>query len=439
MKEISSEILCCCVRVAPVTSRPTGASTVGFCEALLRFTPRLALRGEEAVFLDLSHWKQELPSSFETRLRWLARRFGLEVSQIAFGASARESWLRTLAPPSHEPITLLPELLDVFESESEVRKVAAKQVASLQSLGIHRLSHFTRLPARTLTSRFGKTGVRLLQALDALEKKAPESWPLFLPPERLEDTISLLDPETQTGIADTETLLIHVSRQGERLFSRLRGRNLRASLLALRLTLESRAVRDIALRLSTPQSQWGPVLSLLREKVVQVIEQKQPLDALLREATLQIEETAPGTGAQHDFFSREEREAEAQEALLLRLQEKLGKEAAFHAALVDTHWPEKSVTRAPAKLAPAAGTPEGLPPRPTRLLAEPIRLPENWRRRCTRLEGPERILPEWWETASHPPRDYYRIRNEHGQRLWIFVEAGADPAESPGWLQGWFD
>jgi protein ImuB len=44
--------------------------------------------------------------------------------------------------------------------------------------------------------------------------------------------------------------------------------------------------------------------------------------------------------------------------------------------------------------------------------------------RIVRAEGPERLTPEWWrERPAHwSVRDYYRIEDEHGMRLWIFRE-----------------
>ena len=38
-----------------------------------------------------------------------------------------------------------------------------------------------------------------------------------------------------------------------------------------------------------------------------------------------------------------------------------------------------------------------------------------------RVEGPERIAPEWWrERGGARLRDYYRIEDEAGRRYWIY-------------------
>ena len=78
-------------------------------------------------------------------------------------------------------------------------------------------------------------------------------------------------------------------------------------------------------------------------------------------------------------------------------------------------------------------TPEGLPRRFT------------WRRGVhdlLRVEGPERIAPEWWrERASARLRDYYRVEDASGRRFWIYREglAGDGRGGAPEWyLHGLF-
>jgi len=78
-------------------------------------------------------------------------------------------------------------------------------------------------------------------------------------------------------------------------------------------------------------------------------------------------------------------------------------------------------------------TPEGLPRRFT------------WRRGVhdiARVEGPERIAPEWWrERASARLRDYYRVEDVSGRRFWIYREglAGDGRGGAPEWyLHGLF-
>ncbi len=78
-------------------------------------------------------------------------------------------------------------------------------------------------------------------------------------------------------------------------------------------------------------------------------------------------------------------------------------------------------------------TPEGMPRR------------FIWRRAVhdiARVEGPERIAPEWWrQPGSTRLRDYYRVEDGEGRRYWIYREglAGDGRGGAPNWfIQGLF-
>ena len=96
-------------------------------------------------------------------------------------------------------------------------------------------------------------------------------------------------------------------------------------------------------------------------------------------------------------------------------------------------------------------------PRPQRLLDRPEAIdviyatPEGmprrfvWRRAVhdiARVEGPERIAPEWWrERSTARLRDYYRVEDEAGRRFWIYREGliGDGRGGLPAWyLHGLF-
>ena len=72
----------------------------------------------------------------------------------------------------------------------------------------------------------------------------------------------------------------------------------------------------------------------------------------------------------------------------------------------------------------------------------------RWRRlvrRVARVEGPERIAPEWWRgPVSARTRDYYRVEDTEGQRFWLFREGLYDSGDTVDatppawWLHGVF-
>ena len=54
-----------------------------------------------------------------------------------------------------------------------------------------------------------------------------------------------------------------------------------------------------------------------------------------------------------------------------------------------------------------------------------------------RVEGPERIAPEWWRSPSSARlRDYYRVEDTNGRRYWIYREGLT--GDGRGGLPNWF-
>ena len=112
-------------------------------------------------------------------------------------------------------------------------------------------------------------------------------------------------------------------------------------------------------------------------------------------------------------------------------------DAIYRIAPVESDVPERSTRRIPALAEDSgAGWPDHWP-RPSRLLPRPDPIdamallpdqPPVWiawrgvRRRIARADGPERIFGEWWTRAAEriAVRDYFRVEDEAGERLWIF-------------------
>ena len=80
------------------------------------------------------------------------------------------------------------------------------------------------------------------------------------------------------------------------------------------------------------------------------------------------------------------------------------------------------------------------------LYATPDGLPQRFRWRgqvheIARVEGPERIAPEWWrERGTARLRDYYRVEDNKGRRFWLYREGLYRPDAPPAWfLHGIFE
>ena len=97
------------------------------------------------------------------------------------------------------------------------------------------------------------------------------------------------------------------------------------------------------------------------------------------------------------------------------------------AALAMTRRPSRLLDR-PEAIAVVYATPEGVPRRFV------------WRRAVhdiARVEGPERIAPEWWRQPSTARlRDYYRVEDSQGRRYWIYREGMI--GDGRGGLPEWY-
>jgi len=98
-----------------------------------------------------------------------------------------------------------------------------------------------------------------------------------------------------------------------------------------------------------------------------------------------------------------------------------------------------------AKLREELGRPQRLLDRPEAIdviYATPEGMPRRfvWRRAVhdiARVEGPERIAPEWWrQPSSSRLRDYYRVEDSSGRRYWIYREGlfGDGRGGAPNWF-----
>ena len=141
-----------------------------------------------------------------------------------------------------------------------------------------------------------------------------------------------------------------------------------------------------------------------------------------------------------------------------RLTTRLGKNCVSRLAPRGSHLPERSQRRiAPATEPAPVQYDLGFHRSPLKLLdraeqitviyATPEGMPRRFRWRSslheiTKVEGPERIAPEWWrERSTVRLRDYYWIEDELGRRYWIYRHGlvGDGRGGLPDWyLHGFF-
>ena len=115
------------------------------------------------------------------------------------------------------------------------------------------------------------------------------------------------------------------------------------------------------------------------------------------------------------------------------------------AAAEDPSTIQSSLDGSPPRASSGRNRPSHLLDRPEAIdviYATPEGMPRRfvWRRAVhdiARVEGPERIAPEWWrQPSSARLRDYYRVEDAGGRRYWIYREGmiGDGRGGAPGWF-----
>ncbi|MGQ7828956.1 Y-family DNA polymerase [Altererythrobacter sp. Z27] len=155
---------------------------------------------------------------------------------------------------------------------------------------------------------------------------------------------------------------------------------------------------------------------------------------------------------QRDIESAAESHGTSLNACIDRLTVRLGPQAVRRPVPHASHLPERAQRwQPPLEPEPASQGELAFHQRPLKLLdrpeaiavlyATPDGYPRSFRwrgavREVVKVEGPERIAPEWWrERSSARLRDYYRIEDEKGRRYWIYRHglAGDGRGDLPLW------
>lgn len=164
----------------------------------------------------------------------------------------------------------------------------------------------------------------------------------------------------------------------------------------------------------------------------------------------------PLNAAQGDIEEAAERRGTSLAACIDRLTVRLGPHAVRRPVSHASHLPERAQHwRLPLDRESTSENIRGIHIRPLKTLdkseriavlyASPDGYPQRFRWRgnvhdVVRVEGPERIAPEWWREKSIVRlRDYYRIEDAQGRRYWIYRHgiSGDGRGGMPDWfLQG---
>ncbi|MGV3579752.1 Y-family DNA polymerase [Brevundimonas sp.] len=412
--------------------------------------------GLEGLFLDLTGathlfgGEAEALIRIQTRLKeaGIRARAAMAPTPGAAWALARYGGAKRIATDADVRDILAPLPVESLR----ITDAALKQT---KRFGLKRIGDLYPMPRAGLARRFRDgAGVGLVRRLDQATGATNEALIPTRPPPRYRGWEAYADPLTDTaGIESRLPLLAdQLARSME-----ADGQGARAlTLTAFRVDGQTRALSVRMGRALRDVSIW---MRLFRETGVEKIDPGFGIDALMLTADV----TEPVVALQVVMGDEEQaRHADGLAALIDRLSARLGEGAVRVADPFGSWLPERAERWRPA-LSKAPPPEEGLrdtgrarplllfdPPEPVETLAG---LPDGapalftWRRvrrRVTRVDGPERLSPEWWRPRPDDrltrTRDYYRIEDDQGLRYWLFREGlygpdytGADDEREPSW------
>lgn len=311
-------------------------------------------------------------------------------------------------------------------------RIDKADAATLNRLGLRRISDLATLPRAALAQRIGPD---LLLRLDQILGHQPE--PVSPGPAPLHFSARLTLPE---AIGRQEDVAAGLLRLLERLCHKLALHHQGARRLCLEMHRVDRESIRIGIGLARPMREPERIAALFAPKIRDV-------DAGFGIETMRLSVTVAEPLLPQQTGGPNNTEGLAD--LVSRLGNRIGFDRILRMQPTGSLIPERSFRLVPAAdCAPATDWPRQGPPRPVTIFRpEPVgpvtgHPPERfrWRRvwwHKLSATGPERIAPEWWldDPAWHTGlRDYWRIATKEGPRLWLY-----HTPQQPGWYaQGIF-
>jgi protein ImuB len=312
-------------------------------------------------------------------------------------------------------------------------------VRTLERLGLKTIGALMDMPRLALARRF-RGAEDVVDALDRALGRKPE--PLTAasadPPPR--SALRLEEPATHPQAAGQA-----LERLIPRLVRQLQERHLGARRLSLHGFRVDGSVATASVATAIASREPKHLQRLLADKAA-ALDPEFGFDAF----ALTADWTEELSAAQESLV--EEPSCERELARLVdRLTVKLGPRAVRRPQSKESHLPERAsnwvsaIAKPESVAVPPACRPQRLLDRPEAIdvvYATPEGVPRRfmWRRAVhdiARVEGPERIAPEWWRQPSGTRlRDYYRVEDAAGRRYWIYREGlvGDGRGGAPSWF-----
>lgn len=418
------------MRVACILFHSQNEAIEKFAETCLRFSPQIAIRANDAVFIEIGKSRTLFSEhTFTLRCQALLAKFGLSAS-IAVASSPHDALVSARFKASNHsmiPLNAFIDYISPFKSDQELSKRLDKMITSLQSVGVKTIFEFLTVPKSDLPSRFGPIGLLIH---DRIIDSTSVIFPRWFPTEPVKETIELSYGEYFGTI---EPLLFICKQALDRIFSRLKGRVLRLSSLSVVLYQEKFSSlknprREFHFELMVPQGSTLAVIPILRERFERDFQRK-PIESQILRVDFEVIDTTPGYEEQSNYLNQENEQREELNSIVAHLAETVGKENIFKASLLEERFPESSFKRVSADSPITTIDLNGvIPQRPSRLLKNPhpIQVTQNSvfiRKKPYKIlnwSSVERISGRWLDKEES--RSYYRLSIEDAPAIWVFED-----------------
>jgi protein ImuB len=391
---------------------------------------RLDVRGVAHLFGSERGLAHNIQSSFA--------RLGL-TSRIAIAPTAAAAWALSHYGASAIVICAKDVGSRLADLSVAALRLPPEAVRTLERLGLKTIGQLAGIERRSLARRFREAD-NPVDALDRALGRKPEpltAVPADRPPRVL---LKLEEPATHPE-APSQAL----DRLVPLLVRQLQERHLGARQMVLTGYRVDGSLAVASVATSIPSREPKHLRRLLVDKAA-ALNPEFGFDAFALEA-----QWTEKLGGAQDSLVEEPSGTRELAGLIDRLTVKLGPERVRRPKPQESHIPERAsgwvsaLAQASPATASAKSRPQRLLDRPEAIdviYATPEGMPRRfvWRRAVhdiIRVQGPERVAPEWWRQPSTSRlRDYYRVEDQAGRRYWIYREGVI--GDGRGGLPGWF-
>ena len=437
---VDMRALCPEVQIAYADTGGDAATLAKLATWARRWCPWTAVDGTDGLVLDTTGsdhlWggEPEMLREIEEKLSLLGFSAALAVAPThgAAWALARLGGVRRVVSAQTLPQQIAPLPARALRLDADTQLL-------LKRLGLKTIGDLAAVPRMSLARRFNRAGLpqnpllRLDQMMGRLAEpvNAPDDPPRFAVQSRLAEPVE--DPTP------------HLPHLCAELCTGLEAAGFGARRVTVTVYRTDGEVRDISVATAHASRNPDHILRLFDDKLDR-IDPGFGFDLITLAATqAEILETVqtrldgqPDTGAE---LAR----------LVDRLSARLGARAVRCPVPHASHIPERAENWRIAMAGPPQ-PPQPRADRPLRLFDHPqevrvlYAVPDGppaqfvWRKqthRVVRFAGPERIAPEWWhDMPGTRLRDYYRIEDDRGRRIWLYRDGVLDDGrgETPRWF-----